>query len=47
MHYTFNKVLTLQEPLLLVALFYILLFTGIVHIKVHFFIKRDPPQKPG
>uniref|UniRef100_G1PWC8 Dolichyl-diphosphooligosaccharide--protein glycosyltransferase subunit 1 n=1 Tax=Myotis lucifugus TaxID=59463 RepID=G1PWC8_MYOLU len=42
-HYTFNKVLMLQEPLLVVAAFYILFFT-VYHkaIKIAFSLLQDP-----
>uniref|UniRef100_A0A4W2BUA0 Dolichyl-diphosphooligosaccharide--protein glycosyltransferase subunit 1 n=1 Tax=Bos indicus x Bos taurus TaxID=30522 RepID=A0A4W2BUA0_BOBOX len=41
-HYTFNKVLMLQEPLLVVATFYILFFTVIVYVRLDFSITKDP-----
>lgn len=41
-HYTFNKVLMLQEPLLVVAAFYILFFTVIVYVRLDFSITKDP-----
>lgn len=42
-HYTFNKVLMLQEPLLVVATFYILFFTVIVYVRLDFSITKVPP----
>ena len=39
-HYTFNKVLMLQEPLLVVAAFYILFFTVIVYVRLDFSITK-------
>ncbi|XP_006889587.1 PREDICTED: dolichyl-diphosphooligosaccharide--protein glycosyltransferase subunit 1-like [Elephantulus edwardii] len=41
-HYTFNKVLMLQEPLLVVATFYILFFTVIIYVRLDFSITKDP-----
>ncbi|XP_075852052.1 dolichyl-diphosphooligosaccharide--protein glycosyltransferase subunit 1 [Microcebus murinus] len=41
-HYTFNKVLMLQEPLLVVAAFYVLFFTVIVYVRLDFSITKDP-----
>nr|KAF6330901.1 ribophorin I [Myotis myotis] len=41
-HYTFNKVLMLQEPLLVVAAFYILFFTVIIYVRLDFSITKDP-----
>jgi oligosaccharyltransferase complex subunit alpha (ribophorin I) len=41
-HYTFNKVLMLQEPLLVVAAFYILFFTVIVYVRLDFSITKVP-----
>ncbi|XP_061428830.1 dolichyl-diphosphooligosaccharide--protein glycosyltransferase subunit 1 [Lethenteron reissneri] len=42
LYYTFNKVLMLQEPLLVVAAFYILFFTVIVYVRLDFSITKDP-----
>lgn len=42
-HYTFNKVLMLQEPLLVVAAFYILFFTVIVYVRLDFSITKVHP----
>ncbi|XP_067611750.1 dolichyl-diphosphooligosaccharide--protein glycosyltransferase subunit 1 isoform X2 [Pseudorca crassidens] len=39
-HYTFNKVLMLQEPLLVVAAFYVLFFTVIVYVRLDFSITK-------
>ncbi|XP_038628610.1 dolichyl-diphosphooligosaccharide--protein glycosyltransferase subunit 1 [Tachyglossus aculeatus] len=41
-HYTFNKILMLQEPLLVVAAFYILFFTVILYVRLDFSITKDP-----
>uniref|UniRef100_UPI00398F1C7A dolichyl-diphosphooligosaccharide--protein glycosyltransferase subunit 1 n=1 Tax=Pristiophorus japonicus TaxID=55135 RepID=UPI00398F1C7A len=41
-HYTFNKVLMLQEPLLVVGAFYILFFTVIIYVRLDFSITKDP-----
>uniref|UniRef100_A0A8D2IRQ3 Dolichyl-diphosphooligosaccharide--protein glycosyltransferase subunit 1 n=1 Tax=Varanus komodoensis TaxID=61221 RepID=A0A8D2IRQ3_VARKO len=41
-HYTFNKVLMLQEPLLVVGAFYILFFTVILYVRLDFSITKDP-----
>ncbi|XP_058278182.1 dolichyl-diphosphooligosaccharide--protein glycosyltransferase subunit 1 isoform X2 [Hirundo rustica] len=41
-HYTFNKMLMLQEPLLVVGAFYILFFTVIVYVRLDFSITKDP-----
>lgn len=41
-HYTFNKVLMLQEPLLVVAAFYVLFFTVIVYVRLDFSITKVP-----
>uniref|UniRef100_A0A8C6FZH7 Dolichyl-diphosphooligosaccharide--protein glycosyltransferase subunit 1 n=1 Tax=Moschus moschiferus TaxID=68415 RepID=A0A8C6FZH7_MOSMO len=41
-HYTFNKVIMLQEPLLVVAAFYILFFTVIAYVRLDFSITKDP-----
>lgn len=41
-HYTFNKVLMLQEPLLVVAAFYILFFTVIIYVRLDFSITKVP-----
>ncbi|XP_077581682.1 dolichyl-diphosphooligosaccharide--protein glycosyltransferase subunit 1 isoform X1 [Stigmatopora nigra] len=41
-HYNFNKILMLQEPLLVVAAFYILLFTVIIYVRMDFAITKDP-----
>lgn len=41
-HYTFNKVLMLQEPLLVVAAFYILFFTVIVYVRLDFSTTKVP-----
>uniref|UniRef100_G3WVG4 Dolichyl-diphosphooligosaccharide--protein glycosyltransferase subunit 1 n=1 Tax=Sarcophilus harrisii TaxID=9305 RepID=G3WVG4_SARHA len=41
-HYTFNKILMLQEPLLVVAAFYILFFTVIIYVRLDFSITKDP-----
>nr|XP_061814130.1 dolichyl-diphosphooligosaccharide--protein glycosyltransferase subunit 1-like [Nerophis lumbriciformis] len=40
--YNFNKILMLQEPLLVVAAFYILLFTVIIYVRMDFAITKDP-----
>lgn len=45
-HYTFNKVLMLQEPLLVVAAFYIL-FTVIIYVRLDFPLQRIRLQRPG
>ncbi|PIO33354.1 hypothetical protein AB205_0061760, partial [Aquarana catesbeiana] len=37
-HYTFNKILMLQEPLLVVGAFYILFFTVILYVRLDFSI---------
>ena len=47
MHYTFNKVLMLQEPLLVVATFYILFFTVIVYVRLDFSITKVPGRLRG
>ncbi|KAL4656008.1 dolichyl-diphosphooligosaccharide-protein glycosyltransferase subunit 1 [Arapaima gigas] len=41
-HYTFNKVLMLQEPLLVVGAFYIMFFTVIIYVRLDFSITKDP-----
>ncbi|XP_068598036.1 dolichyl-diphosphooligosaccharide--protein glycosyltransferase subunit 1 [Brachionichthys hirsutus] len=41
-HYNFNKILMLQEPLLVVAAFYILFFTVIIYVRLDFAITKDP-----
>ncbi|KAM9133120.1 LOW QUALITY PROTEIN: dolichyl-diphosphooligosaccharide--protein glycosyltransferase subunit 1 [Pangshura tecta] len=41
-HYTFNKILMLQEPLLVVGAFYILFFTVIFYVRLDFSITKDP-----
>ncbi|XP_072136339.1 dolichyl-diphosphooligosaccharide--protein glycosyltransferase subunit 1 [Mobula birostris] len=41
-HYNFNKVLMLQEPLLVVGAFYILFFTVIIYVRLDFSITKDP-----
>ncbi|XP_007888541.1 dolichyl-diphosphooligosaccharide--protein glycosyltransferase subunit 1 [Callorhinchus milii] len=41
-HYNFNKILMLQEPLLVVAAFYILFFTVIMYVRLDFSITKDP-----
>ncbi|XP_028679888.1 dolichyl-diphosphooligosaccharide--protein glycosyltransferase subunit 1 [Erpetoichthys calabaricus] len=41
-NYTFNKILMLQEPLLVVGAFYILFFTVIVYVRLDFSITKDP-----
>ncbi|MGH0183128.1 UNVERIFIED_CONTAM: hypothetical protein FKN15_010979 [Acipenser sinensis] len=41
-HYNFNKILMLQEPLLVVGAFYILFFTVIVYVRLDFSITKDP-----
>ncbi|XP_061641487.1 dolichyl-diphosphooligosaccharide--protein glycosyltransferase subunit 1 [Phyllopteryx taeniolatus] len=41
-HYNFNKILMLQEPLLVVAAFYILFFTVIIYVRMDFAITKDP-----
>ncbi|XP_005992605.1 dolichyl-diphosphooligosaccharide--protein glycosyltransferase subunit 1 [Latimeria chalumnae] len=41
-HYNFNKVLMLQEPLLVVGAFYILFFTVILYVRLDFSITKDP-----
>ncbi|XP_075039718.1 dolichyl-diphosphooligosaccharide--protein glycosyltransferase subunit 1 [Mixophyes fleayi] len=41
-HYTFNKILMLQEPLLVVGVFYILFFTVILYVRLDFSITKDP-----
>ena len=46
-HYTFNKVLMLQEPLLVVATFYILFFTVIVYVRLDFSITKVPGRLRG
>lgn len=45
-HYTFNKVLMLQEPLLVVAAFYILFFTVIIYVRLDFSITKVPTPWP-
>lgn len=47
MHYTFNKVLMLQEPLLVVAAFYVLFFTVIVYVRLDFSITKVPGRLRG
>ncbi|MGH0178578.1 UNVERIFIED_CONTAM: hypothetical protein FKN15_077869 [Acipenser sinensis] len=39
-HYNFNKILMLQEPLLVVGAFYILFFTVIVYVRLDFSITK-------
>lgn len=39
-HYNFNKILMLQEPLLVVAAFYILFFTVIIYVRMDFAITK-------
>lgn len=39
-HYTFNKILMLQEPLLVVGAFYILFFTVIIYVRLDFSITK-------
>ena len=39
-HYTFNKILMLQEPLLVVGAFYILFFTVIIYVRLDFAITK-------
>uniref|UniRef100_A0A8C1X8D4 Dolichyl-diphosphooligosaccharide--protein glycosyltransferase subunit 1 n=1 Tax=Cyprinus carpio TaxID=7962 RepID=A0A8C1X8D4_CYPCA len=41
-HYNFNKILMLQEPLLVVGAFYILFFTVIIYVRLDFSITKDP-----
>ncbi|XP_028853667.1 LOW QUALITY PROTEIN: dolichyl-diphosphooligosaccharide--protein glycosyltransferase subunit 1-like [Denticeps clupeoides] len=41
-HYTFNKILMLQEPLLVVGAFYILFFTVIIYVRNGLPITKDP-----
>ncbi|KAM6947486.1 dolichyl-diphosphooligosaccharide--protein glycosyltransferase subunit 1 [Lycodopsis pacificus] len=41
-HYNFNRILMLQEPLLVVAAFYILFFTVIIYVRLDFAITKDP-----
>nr|XP_057924861.1 dolichyl-diphosphooligosaccharide--protein glycosyltransferase subunit 1 [Doryrhamphus excisus] len=41
-HYNFNKILMLQEPLLVVSAFYILFFTVIIYVRLDFAITKDP-----
>ncbi|KAM7241176.1 hypothetical protein CapIbe_007748 [Capra ibex] len=41
-HYTFSKVLMLQEPLLLVAAFSILFFTIIIYVRLDLSITKNP-----
>ena len=41
-HYTFSKVLMLQEPLLLVATFSILFFTVVIYVRLDLSITKDP-----
>ena len=41
-HYTFSKVLMLQEPLLLVAAFSILFFTVVIYVRLDLSITKDP-----
>ncbi|XP_070557890.1 dolichyl-diphosphooligosaccharide--protein glycosyltransferase subunit 1-like [Ptychodera flava] len=41
-HYTFQKVLLLQEPLLVVGAFYLLFLTVIVYVRLDFSISKDP-----
>ncbi|XP_026076891.1 dolichyl-diphosphooligosaccharide--protein glycosyltransferase subunit 1-like [Carassius auratus] len=41
-HYNFNKILMLQEPLLVVGVFYILFFTVIIYVRLDFSITKDP-----
>lgn len=41
-HYNFNKILMLQEPLLVVGAFYILFFTVIIYVRMDFAITKDP-----
>uniref|UniRef100_A0A8C4NB79 Dolichyl-diphosphooligosaccharide--protein glycosyltransferase subunit 1 n=1 Tax=Eptatretus burgeri TaxID=7764 RepID=A0A8C4NB79_EPTBU len=42
LHYTFNKALMLQEPLLVVAAFCILFLTVIIYVRLDFSITKDP-----
>lgn len=39
-HYNFNKILMLQEPLLVVGAFYILFFTVIIYVRLDFSITK-------
>lgn len=39
-HYNFNKILMLQEPLLVVGAFYILFFTVIIYVRLDFAITK-------
>lgn len=39
-HYNFNKILMLQEPLLVVGVFYILFFTVIIYVRLDFAITK-------
>ncbi|XP_010777725.1 dolichyl-diphosphooligosaccharide--protein glycosyltransferase subunit 1 [Notothenia coriiceps] len=41
-HYNFNRILMLQEPLLVVGAFYILFFTVIIYVRLDFAITKDP-----
>ncbi|XP_061780041.1 dolichyl-diphosphooligosaccharide--protein glycosyltransferase subunit 1 [Nerophis lumbriciformis] len=41
-YYNFNKILMLQEPLLVVGAFYILFFTVIIYVRLDFAITKDP-----
>ncbi|KAM4650834.1 LOW QUALITY PROTEIN: dolichyl-diphosphooligosaccharide--protein glycosyltransferase subunit 1 [Discoglossus pictus] len=41
-YYSFNKILMLQEPLLVVGAFYILFFTVILYVRLDFSITKDP-----
>jgi len=42
LHYTFQKVLLLQEPLLVVGAFYLLFLTVIIYVRLDFSISKDP-----
>lgn len=46
-HYNFNKILMLQEPLLVVGAFYILFFTVIIYVRLDFAITKVCQQQPG
>jgi len=45
LHYTFAKILLLQEPLLLVAAFYLLFLTVIVYVRLDFAITKDEAKE--
>ncbi|XP_002740264.1 dolichyl-diphosphooligosaccharide--protein glycosyltransferase subunit 1 [Saccoglossus kowalevskii] len=42
LHYTFQKILLLQEPLLVVGAFYLLFLVVIIYVRLDFTISKDP-----